>query len=79
MTKAAEDALALARLVDAADVPGTLEAYSNLRAPLSRDARDLGRRLGGYIFDRDHPDNTDGRAHPDMDAIVRETAAILDD
>ncbi|MDJ1017001.1 MAG: FAD-dependent monooxygenase [Paracoccaceae bacterium] len=79
VTKAAEDALALARLLDATDVPGALEAYSKTRAPLSRDARDLGRRLGSYIFERSHPQNDDGRNHPDMDVIVRETAAILED
>ncbi len=79
VTKAAEDALALARHLDASDVTGALRAYSDERAPLSRDARDLGQRLGSYIFDVRDPANEDGRAHPQMDAIVRETAAILDD
>lgn len=79
VTKAAEDALALARHLDADDVPGSLAAYTRERVPASLEARDLGRRLGSYIFERSDPDNGDGRAHPDMDAIVRETAAILED
>ena len=78
VTKAAEDALALARHLDVSNVEGSLAAYSAERAPLSRDARDLGRRLGAFIFGN-HEGNSDGRAHPDMDTIVRETAAILDD
>ena len=78
VTKAAEDALALARHLDAAPVPEALSAYSAQRVAASRLAFETSRRLGGYIFDCDHTRNRQGRAHPQMARIMRETAAIPD-
>ena len=74
VTKAAEDALALARHLDAAPVPRALAAYSAERVPASRRAHEAARRLGGYIFGGDPDANLDGRSNPMIETIMRDTA-----
>jgi 2-polyprenyl-6-methoxyphenol hydroxylase-like FAD-dependent oxidoreductase len=70
VTKAAEDALALARHLSQAPVAQALAAYSEERVPPSQRALEKGRRLGSYIFDVDQTVNLDGRDHPNLDEIM---------
>lgn len=73
VTKAAADALALARHLSAHSVEQALLAYSEEREPLSRKAFERGQKLGGYIFD--NPDqNADGRSNPRIETIMQDTA-----
>ena len=72
VTKAAEDALALARHLSETPVPQALAAYSEERVPPSHRAFEKGRQLGGYIFDCDPTENLDGCDHPRLDAIMAE-------
>jgi len=76
VTKAACDALALARHLDAAgDIPAALAAYSAERVPAARAAFLQSRRLGALIFEGPAEGrNDDGRANPNLDTIMRETA-----
>ncbi len=74
VTKAAEDALSLARHLSNAGVAEALHGYSGERVPLSRRARDRARLLGSYIFDGDPKQNLDGSAHPKIASIMRDTA-----
>lgn len=74
VTKAAADALTLARLVSDHPVPKALAAYTAQREPASRRAYLQGQRLGGYIFGGDPAVNLDGRAHPMLDTILADTA-----
>ena len=73
VTKAADDALALARHLSSAPVEAALNAYSNERAPLSHKAYAQAQRLGGYIFENTG-ENLDGRSNPRIDTIMRDTA-----
>ncbi len=75
VTKAAEDALALARHLSegSGDVAAALTAYSDERVPASRSAHDRGRQLGGWIFE-DDPANADGAHNARLDEIMRLTA-----
>jgi 2-polyprenyl-6-methoxyphenol hydroxylase-like FAD-dependent oxidoreductase len=79
VTKAAEDAVALARHLEGvsggAGVSAALAAYSAERAPAARAAFERSRRLGGYIFDGDPAANPDGRSNPRADQVMRETAS----
>jgi len=77
VTKAACDALALARHVADADVVAGLRAYSEERMPAGRAARDRARQLGHYIFDPESGATTDGRVNPRMDEIMRTTAVTF--
>ncbi len=74
VTKAAQDALALARHVSAVSIDEALAAYSEERVPASRRAYAQGQRLGGFIFDTDPALNRDGRSHPMIDDIMQDTA-----
>ncbi len=78
VTKAAEDALSLARHLSS-DLPvdEAFSLYSSERQPQARRAMEIGRRLGSYVFAPD-PErrNRDGRHHPMLDRIMRETAVV---
>ncbi len=74
VTKAAEDALALARFVSSQPIEAALQAYSDEREPKSRRAFEQGRRLGRYAFDEDPSVNQDGRSHRMLEEIMRDTA-----
>ncbi len=77
VTKAACDAAALARHLDAATVPEALAAYSAERWPEAERAHLTARRLGEMIFEAPPggPD-PDGRDNPNMDVILRSTAVV---
>ncbi len=74
VTKAAEDALALAQVVADQPVVEALGAYSDTREPASRRVYEQGQRLGALIFDTDPAINLDGRSHPEIDTIMSDTA-----
>jgi 2-polyprenyl-6-methoxyphenol hydroxylase-like FAD-dependent oxidoreductase len=76
VTKAAEDALALAAALAAQPVEAALRAYSAARVTPCRIAHDTSRRLGSYIFGGDPAANADGRSHPERDRVMRETAVV---
>ncbi len=76
VTKAACDALALARHLDGADVVQGLAAYSAERVPASGVAHHRARDLGRFIFDDSVP-NPDGRSNPRLDEIMRTTAITV--
>lgn len=75
VTKAADDALCLARSVAAGNIPEGLTAYSAERLPVARFVYDRAQRLGRYIFSEESGGaaNTDGRGHPHLDEVVRFT------
>ena len=75
VTKAAEDALALARALSGGPVEAALDAYSAERAPAARRAYEQSRRLGRFIFDGCRERNPDGRSHPEIETVMRETAS----
>ena len=77
VTKAAMDAVALARHVSGAPVIKALHAYSNERVAHSRRTMEQGRRLGAFIFDTDPGVNQDGRSNTALDEIMLETAVEL--
>ncbi|MFZ3581804.1 FAD-dependent monooxygenase [Loktanella sp. DJP18] len=72
VTKAAEDALALAACAD-----GDLAAYSAQRVPASLRAYQRGQQLGAAIFAPD-PANADGAHNPILHDIMRLTATTVD-
>lgn len=87
VTKAAEDALALARHLgpatesaagsakDSATDPATaLAAYSAERVPASRAAHERARELGALIQHEPKGGNPDGRNNPNLDFIMKKTA-----
>ena len=79
VTKAACDALALARHLDGAgDVAAALAAYSAERVPEAEKAWSRSRRLGTYLFDEPPGGNADGANNRHLDAIMRETAIMVD-
>ena len=74
MTKAAQDARALARHVTG-DVVAGLRAYSDERVPLSRAAYARSQMLGRYMMQAPGSgDAMDGRNNPNMEEIIRLTA-----
>lgn len=78
VTKAACDALALARHLDgAADVAAALAAYSAERVPEAEKAWMRSRRLGAHIFDDPPGGNADGANNRHLDEIMRETAVMV--
>ena len=79
VTKAADDAFALARHLGDAPVPQALEAYSTERTAACRLALEIAQGLGGMIFDVDRTVNQDGRSHADMEEVMRVTAAVPPD
>jgi 2-polyprenyl-6-methoxyphenol hydroxylase-like FAD-dependent oxidoreductase len=76
VTKAAEDALALADALSRHPVEEALRHYSEARVRACRIAYETSRRLGSYIFGRDPSANGDGRSHPERDRVMRETAVV---
>lgn len=75
VTKAAQDAMALARHLSAAPVEEALQAYSAERVPASRAAYERSQMLGRHMMQTPElGDNVDGRNNPNMDEIVRLTA-----
>ena len=75
VTKAGDDAMALARHLDQArSIEDALEAYSRERLPAGRMALDRARRLGSYITSGAAGQNADGRDNPHCDEIYRLTA-----
>lgn len=75
VTKAALDALALARHLDGArDVEAALAAYSAERVPAAQMAMTRSRRLGSYMLEGAEGTNPDGRVNAHIDEIMRLTA-----
>lgn len=75
VTKAADDALALADHVSAQGAKDGLMAYSAERVPASGEAHHLARELGAQIFYEGAADeNRDGRDHPVRDWVMKTTA-----
>lgn len=75
VTKAAQDALALARHLSDGPVEAALQAYSAERVPLSRAAYARSQMLGRYMMQAPaRGENADGRNNPNMDEIIRLTA-----
>jgi 2-polyprenyl-6-methoxyphenol hydroxylase-like FAD-dependent oxidoreductase len=74
VTKAAQDAEALARHLDGAPVAQALAAYSAERQPQVRIAWETARHLGALTFgDGGQPD---GRGHSHQDELMAETAVV---
>jgi 2-polyprenyl-6-methoxyphenol hydroxylase-like FAD-dependent oxidoreductase len=74
VTKAAQDAEALARHLRDTPVPQALAAYSAERVPRVLIARDTARRLGAWTFgDGGQPD---GRGHPHETDLILQTAVV---
>lgn len=78
VTKAACDASALAQhLAASASIPEALATYSAERQPVGCLAVETSRRLGSLIFAAPPTnDNQDGRANPNLQAIIHETAVV---
>lgn len=72
VTKAAQDALALAKYAG-----NDLTAYSKERVPASLRAHLQAQELGAWIFEND-PNNMDGAANKRLDDIMRLTAVTID-
>lgn len=80
VTKAAEDALALARHLPSdrpQDVGAGLKTYSAERVPVSLRAHERARKLGRWIFE-DDPANLDGSANRRLEDIMTLTAVTVD-
>lgn len=79
VTKAASDALSLARCLEESDsVPAGLAEFSRQRTPRSHAAFTRSRTLGSYIFERpESGDNLDGASNPNTDIILRQTAVAV--
>lgn len=78
VTKAACDALALARHLDgAADRMAALAAYSRERLPEAERAWRRSRQLGAHLFDDPPGGNADGGNNRHLAAIMRETAVMV--
>lgn len=79
VTKAACDALALARhLSGAGDVVAALAAYSAERVPEAEKAWSRSRRLGAYLFDDPPGGNADGANNRHQAEIMRDTAVMVE-
>jgi 2-polyprenyl-6-methoxyphenol hydroxylase-like FAD-dependent oxidoreductase len=78
VTKAACDALCLARSLDSySTIPDALEAYSEERVAASARAHYRARDLGATIFVDPEGGNEDGRSNPNLHEIVSTTATIV--
>ena len=78
VTKAALDALALARHLDGgAAVVDALAGYSDERSLAARQAYERAQWLGRFLFAGSPQANRDGRTHPAMDTVMRETAVVV--
>ena len=76
VTKAAEDALALAQAVTQADLTHGLDHFSKTRSKAAHVAFAASRHLGRLVFDPAPGSNPDGTDHPHMRALMRDTATI---
>ncbi len=77
VTKAADDALTLAEALSRdRPIAEALAQFSKTRVPACRIAYETGRRLGSLIFSGSEATNRDGRSHPQMEEVMRETAVI---
>ena len=77
VTKAAADALSLAHHLSGPHPVAALAAYSEDRVPAARDVFERSQRLGSYIFDNPvGEENRDGRSHPHLERVMRETAVV---
>ena len=76
VTKAAEDALTLARCLSIAPLEQAMKAYSRERVAACRIAYETGRRLGRLIFESDRTVNQDGRSHANLKTVMRETGVV---
>lgn len=74
VTKAAQDAEALARHLRDTPVPQALAAFNAERAGQVRIARDTGQRLGAWTFGEGG--QPDGRGHPFETELILETAVV---
>ena len=77
VTKAADDALALAAHLSGAPLTDALQAYSNERVPAARKAYAQAQHLGSLIFDTDPERNRDGQSNPNLDEIMKDTAVLV--
>jgi len=77
VTKAACDAKALARHLDAAPVATALAAYSAERQPVARQVMELSRKLGTLML-TPGPDGpcTEGRGNPNAAFMIANTAVV---
>lgn len=79
VTKAACDALALARHLDrAGDVAAALAAYSRERVPEAERAWTRSRQLGAHLFDDPPGGNADGGNNRHQSVIMRDTAVMVE-
>jgi len=76
VTKAAQDALKLAKAVNAADLFTGLAEFSASRVAGSRAAFETSRWLGSLVFGPKKGSNPDGRHHPHLMDLMRETAVL---
>ena len=76
VTKAAEDALALAQAVTQADLTHGLERFSITRSKAAHVAYAASSHLGHLVFGPASGSNPDGTGHPNIRALMRETATI---
>lgn len=74
VTKAAQDALALADTLSDKPVPDALAAYSASRVPAARAAFERSRQLGAWLLETPATGNLDGRNNPNLADIMRLTA-----
>jgi len=74
VTKAAQDALALADNLADKPVPDALAAYSASRVPAARAAFERSRQLGAWVLEAPATGNLDGRNNPNLAEIMRLTA-----
>ncbi|MEM9105215.1 MAG: FAD-dependent monooxygenase [Pseudomonadota bacterium] len=75
VTKAAQDALALARHLASANVPEALIAYSQERSVASQAVHERAQMLGRLMMAKpEKGDNSDGRNNPNLNDIMRLTA-----
>lgn len=78
VTKAAEDARALAQHLQDGDVVSALQNYSDMRQPAGARAHAKGQLLGRYIFDGTAARNPDGAHNAKIIPILRDTAVPVD-
>lgn len=77
VTKAACDADALARHLEADEPQPALKAYSSERVSLSQAAYELAQTLGRMIFQKPVTgENADGRSNPNIETIMLKTAVV---
>lgn len=78
-TKAAEDALSLATLLEHGDIPAALAAYQNARRPAGQRLLQRARHLGSYLQAHTAPgdDHSAAARHQTAEAVLAETATLV--